>query len=238
MLSMRAKGSGGDTGFLRAGVIAQSQKAAQDMGAILDSLAVIETPEMMSVVSRLKEDNAKTLMEGVLNAHTLKAIDNANLIGKRAKDRRSTLAVRGTDPEDVSFTPGGALIGSPTGAAKTLINTIMRASDESRKIEKGLWEQVDKKIEVPINNVIRFWDNETNPEFGGMAANESLYIPFIKQWIKERKAPLEEALAPLRKERERLQQEIKKASDNLQGAKKTVGGETRRHLYPTSSSAV
>ena len=222
LLSMRSKGSGGDTGFLRAGVIAQSQKAAEDMGAILDSLAVIETPEMMSVVSRLKEDNAKTLMEGVLNAHTLKAIDNANLIGERAKDRRATLAVRGTDPKDVSFTPGGALIGSPTEAAKTLINTIMRASDESRKIENGLWKQVDKKIEVPINNLIRFWDKETNPEFGGMAANESLYIPFIKQWINERKAPLEEALAPLRKERERLQQEIKKASDNLQGAKKRL----------------
>jgi len=213
---------GSETEALKRGVVAQSQEFMEDMGAILDNLSLIENPALMSEVSLAKENTFKKLLEGVLNAHTLKAIDIANKIGSRGEARRKTLQVTGATPEDTRFIAGGEFFSSPTDAAQTIINTVTRASDESRKIENALWKQVDKKIEVPINNIIKFWDEKTNPEVGGTEAAEKLYIPFVKQWINERKAPLEEALAPLRKRRDVLQKDITKASKNLESAKKRL----------------
>jgi len=190
LMSMR----GGESNSLQKNVIATSKKAAQDMGAILDQLSFIDNPAILSLVSRLKEDNFVALMEGTLNAHTLKAIDKANLIGERMQNSaRSALKVTGAEPTDVTFTGGGEFIGSPTNAAKTIIDTITRASDESRKIEKQLWNKVLKTTEVPINNVINFWERETKPsgeflEQGGLTANKALYIPYVNNWFNEIKA--------------------------------------------------
>jgi hypothetical protein len=117
LLSMRGAG---DSDFLRAGVIAQSKEAAEGMGAILDTLSVIENPGLMSEVSRLKEDTFKGLIEGVLNAHTLKAIDVGNRLGNRT----------GVTPSE---------------AAKQIIDTVFRANEATRAIESGLWGNTEKK---------------------------------------------------------------------------------------------
>ncbi len=160
LLSMRGAG---DTDFLRAGVIAQSTQAAKDIGAILDSLSLIENPGLMSEVSRLKEDTFKELLEGVLNAHTLKAIDVGNRIGRRTGVK-------------------------PTEAAEQIINTVLRANDQARSIESRLWGDTQKNIDIAIPNVVSKWEAETVVKKGGTEAAKKLYIPYLNTWINERKA--------------------------------------------------
>jgi hypothetical protein len=174
--------------FLRAGVIAQSKQAAEGIGAILDTLSVIENPGLMSEVSRLKEDTFKGLIEGVLNAHTLKAIDVGNRLGNRT---------------DVT----------PTQAAKQIIDTVFRANEATRAIESGLWGNTEKKTPIAIPNIIKKWNVETNVNAGGTEAAKKLYIPYLNTWIDERKAEAiarEQAIRAKRnKEVAQLENEIK-----------------------------
>jgi hypothetical protein len=149
--------------FLRAGVIAQSKEAAEGIGAILDTLSVIENPGLMSEVSRLKEDTFKGLIEGVLNAHTLKAIDVGNRLGNRTGVK-------------------------PAEAAKQIIDTVLRANEATRAIESNLWGDTNKKVVIAIPNVIKKWEAETSVEEGGTEAAKKLYIPYLNTWINERKA--------------------------------------------------
>lgn len=164
LLSMRGAG---DSDFLRAGVIAQSKEAAEGIGAILDTLSIIENPGLMSEVSRLKEDTFKGLLEGVLNAHTLKAIDVGNRLGNRTGVK-------------------------PAEAAKQIIDTVLRANEATRAIESNLWGDTKKTIDIAIPSVIQKWDAETSVKEGGTEAAKKLYIPYLNTWINERRA---EALA-------------------------------------------
>ena len=190
LLSMRGAG---DSDFLRAGVIAQSKEAAEGIGAILDTLSIIENPGLMSEVSRLKEDTFKGLLEGVLNAHTLKAIDVGNRLGNRTGVK-------------------------PAEAAKQIIDTVLRANEATRAIESNLWGDTNKKVVIAIPNVIKKWDAETSVKEGGTEAAKKLYIPYLNTWINERRA---EAVAREQQIINKRESDILKLEDKIKDEIKT-----------------
>ena len=176
---------GGQSDALQKSVIAQSIQASKDVGAILDQLSLIETPEMMAVVSELLETNYKNLMEASLNLHVLKATERATMVANRTQDRRKS--IEGTKDGETVFTPGGELIGDKTSAGKVMIDTLFQAAEHGRGIERSLWGKVNPKLEVNISNILKFWDKETLPSVGGSDAAKGQYIPYLNNWIKEQR---------------------------------------------------
>ena len=176
---------GGQSDALQKNVIAQSIQSSKDIGAILDQLSLIETPEMMAVVSELLETNYKNLMEASLNLHVLKATERATMVANRTQDRRKS--IEGTKDGETVFTPGGELIGDKTSAGKVMIDTLFQAAEHGRGIERSLWEKVKPKLPVNISNILKFWDKETLPSVGGSDAAKGQYIPYLNNWIKEQR---------------------------------------------------
>ena len=140
----------------------------------------------MQALSNTTEQYFAKGLETTLNVNILKALETANTLANRsAQGRRSIEATKGGERV---FIPGGEFIGESTAAAKTIIDTIMQASEKGRQIEKGLWQSgnIDRKEVVKINNITRFWDKATDPDKGGSQAAKSLYIPYIERLDKGR----------------------------------------------------
>ena len=219
---------GGQSDALQKSVIAQSRQASKDVGAILDQLSLIETPEMMAVVSELLETNYRLLMEASLNLHVLKATERATMVANRTQDRRKS--IEGTKDGETVFTPGGELIGDKTSAGKVMIDTLFQAAEHGRGIERSLWGKVNPKLEVNISNILKFWDKETLPSVGGSDAAKGQYIPYLNNWIKEQReismaalnevraidrASLEKQLAALRLKQEQDVANVPKRTQSL-----------------------
>jgi hypothetical protein len=217
---MSMKGPTAD--ILKRGVVAQSKLAVKDIGFLLDELSTIDNPQLMQALSNVQEQYFAKGLETSLNVHILKALEQANILANRADRGRRTVA--GTKDGEPVFIPGGEFIGDSTAAAKTLIDTIMQASEKGRQIESGLWQSsnINRKEEVPISNILKFWDKETNLALGGSEASKSLYIPYIELWMKEQLAPLEETLRPLREQQDTLQATIDKSVGALERARKRL----------------
>ena len=214
--------TGPSANILKQGVVGQSKLAIKDLGFLLDELSTIDNPQLMQALSNVQEQYFAGLLETSLNAHILRAVEKGNTLANRADRGRRTVA--GTKDGDPVFVPGGELIGDSTAAAKTIIDTVMQASEKGRQIEKGLWQSpnLNRKEEVPISNLLKFWDRETNLAAGGSEASKSLYIPYIERWMKEQTAPLEETLGPLRERRGELQAAIDHSVVALESARKRL----------------
>ena len=209
---------GGEASQLALSSLAQSKKSAKDIGYILDELSLIESPALMSEIANLKETVYAEGMQAVLDTAVLKATDYANLLANRAGGSRR--AIEGTQDGKTVFTPGGELIGDKTNAGQVLLDTLFAAAEASRKIEKGKWEAVDKKIEVNIGEILNFYDRKVLPSAdgsGGSVAEVKNLVPYLPTWVKEQReismatlndkravqrAPFEKKIADLKEKRE------------------------------------
>ena len=161
----------------------------------------------MAEVANLKEDVYKRGMEAVLDTSVLQATNYANLLANRAGGSRR--AIEGTQDGKTVFTPGGEFIGDKTNAGQVMLDTLFAAAEASRKIEKGKWEAVDKKIEVNRGEILNFYDRKVLPSAdgsGGSVAEEATLIKYLPLWIKEQR---EISLAELNKPRALRSKELK-----------------------------
>lgn len=206
---------GGQASQLALSSLAQSKKSAKDIGYILDELSLIESPALMSEVANLKETVYAEGMQAVLDTAVLKATDYANLLANRAGGSRR--AIEGTQDGKTVFTPGGEFIGDKTNAGQVLLDTLFAAAEASRKIEKGKWEAVDKKIEVNIGEILNFYDRKVLPSAdgsGGSVAEEATLVKYLPIWIKEQR---EISMAALNEERAVLRAPFEKQLADVKG---------------------